>query len=98
MKITKRKLKKMIKESLDYTPTAKHIFMLIGPPSIGKSTWIRENVPDAFPYPLSNTTTQFSTPVENTGDEGVTTKDITIIVSDEYNNDAYINCLITFER
>ena len=58
----------------------------------------KENVPDAFPYPLSNTTTQFSTPVENTGDEGITTKDITIIVSDEYNNDAYINCLITFER
>ena len=48
MKITKRQLKKLIKESLGYTPTAKHIFMLIGPPSIGKSTWIRENVPDAF--------------------------------------------------
>ena len=58
----------------------------------------KDNVPDAFPYPLSNTTTQFSTPVENTGGDGVTTKDITIIVSDEYNNDTYVNCLITFER
>ena len=48
MKITKKQLKKMIKESLGYTPTNKHIFMLIGPPSIGKSTWIRENVPGAF--------------------------------------------------
>ena len=48
MKITKEKIRKLIKESLGYTPTAKHIFMLIGPPSIGKSTWIRENVPDAF--------------------------------------------------
>ena len=48
MKITKRKLEKLIQESLGYTPTAQHIFMLIGPPSIGKSTWIRENVPDAF--------------------------------------------------
>lgn len=58
----------------------------------------KENVPDAFPYPLSNTTTGFSTPVENTGDEGVTTRDITIIISDEYNNDAEINCRITFEK
>ena len=48
MKITKNQLRKIIKESLGYTPTAKHIFMLIGPPSIGKSTWIRENVPNAF--------------------------------------------------
>ena len=48
MKITKEKIRKLILESLGYTPTAKHIFMLIGPPSIGKSTWIRENVPDAF--------------------------------------------------
>jgi hypothetical protein len=48
MKITKTKLRKLIRESLDFTPTANHIFMLIGPPSIGKSTWIRENVPDAF--------------------------------------------------
>lgn len=48
MKITKEKIRKLIRESLGYTPTAKHIFMLIGPPSIGKSTWVRENVPDAF--------------------------------------------------
>ena len=47
MKIKKSKLKKLIKESLGITPTANHIFMLIGPPSIGKSTWIKENVPDA---------------------------------------------------
>jgi len=48
MKITKQQLIKLIKETLDFAPTANHIFMLIGPPSIGKSTWIRENVPDAF--------------------------------------------------
>tara|TARA_R110001583_G_scaffold79512_1_gene214875 strand:- start:498 stop:1244 length:747 start_codon:yes stop_codon:yes gene_type:complete len=48
MKITKTKLRKIISEVLDFTPTPNHIFMLIGPPSVGKSTWIRENVPDAF--------------------------------------------------
>lgn len=48
MKITRKQLKKIIKETLGFEPTANHIFMLIGPPSIGKSTWIRENVPNAF--------------------------------------------------
>ena len=48
MKITRKQLKKIIKEALGFEPTANHIFMLIGPPSIGKSTWIRENVPNAF--------------------------------------------------
>ena len=48
MKLTVRQLKNLIRESLDFTPTATDMFVLIGPPSIGKSTWIRENVPDAY--------------------------------------------------
>ena len=47
MKITRRQLKRIIQEALDFQPTAKHLFVLIGLPSIGKSTWIQENVPDA---------------------------------------------------
>ena len=48
MKITRRQLKKLIQESLGFTPSASDLFVLIGPPSVGKSTWIRENVPDAY--------------------------------------------------
>ena len=48
MKITKKQLTKIIKESLGFQPGENHIFMLIGPPSIGKTSWIKENVPNAF--------------------------------------------------
>jgi len=48
MKLTRRQLKKLIMEALDFTPEATDMFVLIGPPSIGKSTWISENVPDAY--------------------------------------------------
>ena len=48
MKLTRRQLKKIIQEALDFTPEATDMFVLIGPPSIGKSTWISENVPDAY--------------------------------------------------
>ena len=48
MKITIKKLKRLIREALDFQPTATDMFVLIGPPSIGKSTWISENVPDAY--------------------------------------------------
>ena len=54
--------------------------------------------PDAFPYPSANTTNSFSTPVENTGDEGITTQEILIQVSDDYKNYAEVSCTITFER
>ena len=47
MRITRRQLKRLIQEALDFQPTAKHLFVLIGLPSVGKSTWISENVPDA---------------------------------------------------
>ena len=48
MKLTRRQLKKLIQEALDFTPEATDMFVLIGPPSIGKSTWISENVPGAY--------------------------------------------------
>ena len=48
MKLTRRQLKKLIQEALDFTPEATDMFVLIGPPSIGKSTWINENVPGAY--------------------------------------------------
>jgi len=48
MKLTLRQLKRLIQEALDFTPTATDLFVLIGPPSIGKSTWISENIPDAY--------------------------------------------------
>ena len=47
MKITKKQLLRLIREALDFQPTAKHLFVLIGVPSTGKSTWTRENVPNA---------------------------------------------------
>ena len=48
MKLTRRQLRKLIQEALDFTPAATDLFVLIGPPSIGKSTWISENIPDAY--------------------------------------------------
>jgi len=48
MKLTRRQLRKLIQEALDFTPTAADLFVLIGPPSIGKSTWINENIPNAY--------------------------------------------------
>ena len=48
MKLTRLQLRKLIQEALDFTPTATDLFVLIGPPSIGKSTWISENIPDAY--------------------------------------------------
>ena len=54
--------------------------------------------PDAFPYPSANTTNGFLNPVENTGDEGITTQEILIQASDDYKNYAEVSCTITFER
>ena len=48
MKLTRLQLRKLIQEALDFNPTATDLFVLIGPPSIGKSTWISENIPDAY--------------------------------------------------
>ena len=48
MKLTRRQLLKIITEALDFTPSPNDLFVLIGPPSVGKSTWISENVPNAY--------------------------------------------------
>jgi hypothetical protein len=48
MKFTRHQLKKLIQEALGFTPAATDMFVLIGPPSIGKSTWIGENIPNAY--------------------------------------------------
>lgn len=48
MKLARRQLRKLIQEALGFTPTAADLFVLIGPPSIGKSTWISENIPNAY--------------------------------------------------
>jgi hypothetical protein len=58
----------------------------------------KDQNPDAFPYPLANTTNIYSTPVENTGDTGITTQEILIQISDEYKNYAEASCIITFEK
>ena len=48
MKLSRRQLRNLIQEALGFTPGPTDMFVLIGPPSIGKSTWIRENVPGAY--------------------------------------------------
>ena len=40
-------LRKLIREVLT-TDTRPKLYVLVGPPAIGKSTWVRDNVPDAY--------------------------------------------------
>lgn len=53
MKITKTHLKQLIKEAIslneqDPAVAQKKIFVLVGPPSVGKSTWIEKHWPNAY--------------------------------------------------
>ena len=49
MKITKRQLRRIIKEAIEFTRPPR-IFVLVGPPSVGKSTWIKSTFGDTSPY------------------------------------------------
>ena len=49
MKITIRQLKRIIKESIQPNRRPR-IFVLVGPPSVGKSTWIQNNFRESQPY------------------------------------------------
>lgn len=43
-------LRALIKEAIEDSGEKKKIYVLVGPPSVGKSTWIRETFGDAQPY------------------------------------------------
>lgn len=54
--------RKYVKENLEDSPddlrvqaadSGQKIFVLVGPPSVGKSTWIRENFTDSEPYVIN---------------------------------------------
>lgn len=49
MKITRRQLVNIIRESME-TRRLSRMFVLVGPPSVGKSTWIRNNFTERQPY------------------------------------------------
>ncbi len=52
MKITRRQLRRIIKEAIETTRPPR-IFVLVGPPSVGKSTWIRSTFGDTRPYVIN---------------------------------------------
>lgn len=49
MKITRKQLRQIISEALESTRPPR-IFVLVGPPSVGKSTWISSTFGDMRPY------------------------------------------------
>jgi hypothetical protein len=49
MKVTRRQLRRIIKETIENIRQPK-IFVLVGPPSVGKSTWINNTFVDSQPY------------------------------------------------
>jgi hypothetical protein len=57
MKLTKTKLKQIIKEEissdLETTTEKKKIFVLVGPPSVGKSHWMKSTFGDSAPYVIN---------------------------------------------
>jgi len=51
MKINRRQLRRIISEVVENENTrAPRIFVLVGPPSVGKSTWIKNTFGDTNPY------------------------------------------------
>ena len=52
MKITRRQLRRIIKEAIETTRPPR-IFVLVGPPSVGKSTWIKSTFGDTRPYVIN---------------------------------------------
>lgn len=52
MKITRRQLRRLIAEALE-TNRRPRIFVLVGPPSVGKSTWIKNTFIDSKPYVIN---------------------------------------------
>ena len=56
VKITESRLRRIIREEIESTATEsskRKIFVLVGPPSIGKSTWISKTFSDIDPYIIS---------------------------------------------
>jgi predicted kinase len=54
IKINENQLKNLIKNSLnEQINSEKILYVLIGPPAVGKSTWIRKNLIDKSPYIIS---------------------------------------------
>ena len=51
MRITKKQLARIIKEAID--PRKPRIFVLVGPPSVGKSTWINNTFTETQPYVIN---------------------------------------------
>ena len=52
MKITRRQLRRIVKEAIETTRPPR-IFVLVGPPSVGKSTWIKNTFRDTIPYVIN---------------------------------------------
>jgi len=52
MKITRIQLRRIIKEAVENTRPPR-IFVLVGPPSVGKSTWIKNTFGDTNPYVIN---------------------------------------------
>ena len=48
MKISELKLKNMVRSVLMESLVKRKIYVLVGPPGIGKSTWIRQNISNAY--------------------------------------------------
>ena len=55
MKITRRQLRRIVKEAIEAIETTRppRIFVLVGPPSVGKSTWIKNTFRDTIPYVIN---------------------------------------------
>jgi len=52
MKITRRQLRRIVKGAIETTRPPR-IFVLVGPPSVGKSTWIKNTFRDTIPYVIN---------------------------------------------
>ena len=52
MKLSRRQLRRIIKEAIEVTRPPR-IFVLVGPPSVGKSTWIKNTFRDTIPYVIN---------------------------------------------
>ena len=52
-KLTNEKIKRLVLEELENNLKQKNIFVLVGPPSVGKSYWIKQTFGEEKPYIIS---------------------------------------------